>query len=89
MVSISLSLFLFFFSCLSSDLTSSVSKVAQKQPKMQETTCNEGDLGLKLLKAPRAGEIGKKKKISVGPMGSREWKAWALRNQSLELSGVS
>ena len=91
-VSISLSLFLFFFSCLSSDLTSSVSKVAQlvkKQPKMQETTCNEGDLGLKLLKAPRAGEIGKKKKISVGPMGSREWKAWALRNQSLELSGVS
>lgn len=64
--------------------------MVKKQPKMQETTCNEGDLGLKLLKAPRAGEIGeKKKKISVGPMGSREWKAWALRNQSLELSGVS
>ena len=60
-----LSLSLFFFSCLSSDLTSSVSKVAQlvkKQPKMQEITCNEGDLGLKLLKAPRAGEIGKKRK---------------------------
>ena len=29
------------------------------------------------------------KKISVGPLGSREWKAWALRNQSLEWSGVS
>lgn len=36
--------------------------MVKKQPKMQETTCNEGDLGLKLLKAPRAGEIGEKKK---------------------------
>ena len=87
---VSVSLSLFSFPCSSPDLTSSVSLVAQlakKQPKMQETTCNEGDLGLKLLKAQSWGER-EEKKISVGPVGSREWKAWALRNQSLEWSGV-